>query len=169
MMSPPLDNSQGRQRRAWHDITSFGQHTQKAKSCVAFHHRPWTSHTVGRRRAWHDITTLGQHTWSNNVERGMPSSRLASTHGRTASGVACHHHLWESKTVKRRQAWHEITALGLHRWSNDVGCGMKSQPLESTHGRTMPGVACHQHPWTAHTIERRRVRHDIIFLLLHAR
>ena len=111
-------------RRSWHDITSVGQHTRLATSCVAFHHRPWTAHTVERHRAWHDITTLGQHTWSNNVERGMLSSHLASTHIRTTSGVACHHHLWASQTVEQRKAWHEIIALGLHAQSNDIERGM---------------------------------------------
>ena len=135
MTSPPLECTHARQRRAWHHITALGQHTQKATSCVAFHHRPLTSHTVGRRRAWRDITTLGQHTWSNNVERGMPSSRLASTHDRTASGMACHHYHWESQTVKRRHAWHEITALGLHAQLEDVGRGITSPPLDSTEGR----------------------------------
>ena len=151
-------------RQAWHDVTSLGQHSRSATSCVAFHHRPWTSHTVGRRKAWHDITTLGHHTWLNNVERAMPSSRLASTHDRTSSGMACHHHLWAAQTVERRQAWHEITAIGLHRRSDDVGCGMTSLPLDSTHSRMMLGVAWHHRPLTAHTVERRRGWHDIAVL-----
>ena len=36
MTSPPLDNTHGRQRRAWHDdITTLGEHTQSATSAVA--------------------------------------------------------------------------------------------------------------------------------------
>ena len=48
----------------------------------------------------------------------MPSSPLGSTHGR------------------QRQAWHDITALGQHTRSNDVGRGMTSPSLECTHGWT---------------------------------
>ena len=88
MTSPPLDSTHGRQRRAWHDITTLGKHTRSATSWLTCHHRPWTAHTVRRRRAWHDITFLGKHTWSNDVVRGMPSSPLCSTHARTTSSIA---------------------------------------------------------------------------------
>ena len=92
--------------------------------------------THGRkRRAWHAITVLGQHTRSDNVGRDMPSPPLDSTHGRTTSGVACHHRLWAAHTVERRRPWHAIIAFGHHAWSNDVGHGMTSPPLDSTHGR----------------------------------
>ena len=81
----------------------------------------------------------------------MPSSRLGSTHGRTTSGVACHHHLWAAQTVKRRRAWHEITALGLHARSDDVGRGMTSPTLDSTHGQQRGAcndiTALGQHTW----------------------
>ena len=65
----------------------------------------------------------------------MPSSPLDNTHGRMTSGVVCHHHLWATQTVERRRAWHAITALGLHARSDNVGHGMTSSPLDSTHGR----------------------------------
>ena len=78
-------------RRAWHAIIPFG-----------------LADEVRQRRAWHAIITLGlqtrsndvrrempsaplQHRQPNGVGRGMPSSPLGSTDGRTASGVACHH------------------------------------------------------------------------------
>ena len=35
----------------------------------------------------------------------------------------------------RCRAWHDITALGLHARSDDIGRGMTSPPLESTHSR----------------------------------
>ena len=35
MISPPLDSTHGRQRRAWHDITALGQHTWLATSGMA--------------------------------------------------------------------------------------------------------------------------------------
>ena len=80
MTSPPLDSTHNWQRQAWHDITALGQHTRsdyvghgmksppldsthgRTTSGVTFHHRLWTTHTVGRRGAWHNITALRKHT-----------------------------------------------------------------------------------------------------------
>ena len=121
--------------RAWHDITALGQHSRSYDVGLGMTTPPLDITDGGQRRVWHDITTLRQNTLSNDVGRGMPSSHLGSTHGRTTSGVACHHHLWDAQTVERRRTWHEITALGLHRRSDDVRCGMTSLPLDSTHGR----------------------------------
>ena len=146
-------------RRAWHDIIALGQHTRsnyvrrgmpssplgrkngRTTSGVACHHSPWTAHTVVRQRAWHDITVIGQHTRSNDVGRGMTSPPLDSTHGRTTSGVTCHHLLWTTHSVKRHQVWHAIITVGQHTRSNDVGCVITSPPLDSTHGRTTSGVS----------------------------
>ena len=153
---------------------------------MACYHRPWAAHTVERRRAWHAIIALGRQTRSNDVKRDMPSPPLDSTHGRTMSGVACHHRLWTPHTVKRRRAWHASIAFGQHTierrpaWhditsfgqptrSNDVKRDMPSPPLESTHGRTTSGVACRHHLWAAQTVERRRTWYDMIALGLHAR
>ena len=77
------------------------------------------------------------------------------------SGKACHHHLWAAQSVELRRAWNEITALGLHRRSDDVGCDMTSSPLDSTHDRTTSGVACHHRLWVAHTIKQRQAWNDI--------
>ena len=125
-----------KRHRAWHAIIAFGKHKGSnnvgccmpssplgsthggTTSGVAFHHHLWTTHTVG------------------NVGCGMPLSPLDSTHGRTTSGVACHHLLWEAHTVEQRRAWHAIITFGHHIQSNDVGRGMPSLPLGSTHGRT---------------------------------
>ena len=100
-----------------------------------------------QRRAWQAITALGQHIRLNAFGCGMPSSPFGSTHSRTTSGVACHHHLWAAQMVKRRQAWnaiiafrlahtvgrrrawHAIVALGRQTRSNDVRRGMPSSPL----------------------------------------
>ena len=149
-------------------------------SGVACHHRLWAAktverrptwhaiiavglaHTVGRCQAWHAIIALGWKTQSNNVGCGMPSSPLDSTHGRTTLGVACHHRLWAAHTIERHRAWHDITSHGQHTRSNDVGRGMPSSPLDSTHGRTTSGVACHHRHWEAHTVERRSTWHAII-------
>ena len=131
----------GRQHRAWHDITAFGQHTHSGTtSGVAFHHRLWAAHMVKQLWAWHDITSFGQHTRSN-VGRSMPSPPLDSTHSQTMSGVACHHRPWTAHSVERHRAWHDITALGQHTRSNDVRRGITSQPLDYSHGQTMSGVA----------------------------
>ena len=159
MTSPSLDSTHDRQCRAWHDITTLGLHTRSnnvgrrmhslpmghtdslTASGIACHHRPWTTNTVERRRVWHDIIAFEQHTQLNDVGRGMLSSPLGSTHGRMTLGVACHHRLWAAQMVERRRAWHEITALGLHRRSDNVGCGMTSSPLDCTHSRTTSGMA----------------------------
>ena len=124
MTSLPLDSTHGR-----------------TTSSVACHHRLWATHTIERHRAWNAIITFGQHTRSNDVGCGITSPPLHNTHNRTTSGVARHNRLWEAHTVRRRQAWHAITALGQHTWSDDVGCGITSPPLDSTHGRTTSGVA----------------------------
>ena len=81
----------------------------------------------------------------------MTSPLLDSTHGRTTSGVACHHCLWAPHTVERHRAWHNITAIGHHTRS------------------ATSGVACHHRPWTALTVERRRAQHDIIAFGQHTR
>ena len=119
---------------------------------MACHHRPWTANMVERRRVWHAITAFRQHTRSNDVGRGMPSSPLGSTHGRTTSGVECHHSPWTTHTI------------------GNVGRGMTSPHLDSTHGlqsrawhaditalgqhtrSPTSGVALHHRPWTAHTL-----------------
>ena len=125
MTSPPLDSTDNRQRRACHDITAIGQHT------------------VRRRRAWHNITALGKHTRLDYVRRGMTSPPLYNTHGRTSSGVACHHHHWGTHTIERRLAGHAIIAHGRQTRSNDVRRDMPSPHLDNTHCRTTSGVACH--------------------------
>ena len=71
------------------------------------------------------------------------------------------HNPWTTHTVRRRRAWHDITALGRHARSDDVGRGMTSPPLDSTHSRMTSGVACHHRLWEAHTIERRWAWQDI--------
>ena len=139
----------------------------RTTSGVACHHRLWAAQTVERCRAWHAIIALGRQTRSNDVRRGMPSLPLGSTEGWTASGIACHHHLLPAYTVERRCAWHAIIAFGQHTRSNDVRRDMPSPPLESTHGRTTSGVACHHRHWAAQTVEQRRAWHDITALGQH--
>ena len=137
---------------AWHTITALGQHTRsdyvgsgmtsppldrthfQTTSGVACRHRLWTAHMVERRRAWHAIIAFRQHTRSNDVVRGMPPLPFGSRNGRTTLGEAFHHRHWTIRTVIRRRAWHDITALELHARSDDIGRGMTSPHLDSTHG-----------------------------------
>ena len=146
---------------------------------MACHHRLWAAHTVQQCRAWHAIIASGQHTRSNDVRRGMPSSPLDSTNdqttscvacyhrlwtrsqSRSASGLACHHLPWTENTVERRWAWHAIIAFGQHTWSNDVGRGMTSPPVDSTRGRTTSSVACHHRLWAAQMVKQLRAWHAI--------
>ena len=107
MPASPLDSTHTVERRwAWNNITAFGQHTRsknvgrdmpsplfdstfrRTSSGVACHHRRWAAHMVKRCQVCHDITTLGLHARSDDVEHGMTSPPLDSTHGRTTSGVA---------------------------------------------------------------------------------
>ena len=124
---------------------------------------------VERRRTWHAIIAFGHHTQSNDVECGIPLSPLSSTHGRTTSGVACHHRLWEAQKDEQRRAWLDITAPRLHTRSDYVRRGMTSPPMDSTHDRTMSGVAFHHRLWAAHTITRGWAGHDITAFGQHTR
>ena len=108
-------------------------------------------------------------TRSKDVGRGMTSPPLDSTHGRTTSGVACHHRLWAAYTVERRRAWQASIAFGQHTRSKDVERGMTSPPLDSAHGRTTSGATCHHRLWKAHTVERSRAWHAIITFGQHTR
>ena len=109
----------------------------------------------------------------------MPSSHFRSSHDRTTSGMAFHHRLSAAQTVERRKAWHSIIAFGLAHivgrcrawhaiialgrktWSNDIGLGITSLPLDSTHGRTTSGVASNRRLLVAHMVERHRTWHAI--------
>ena len=148
--------------RAWQAINALRRQIGRTTSGLACHHRLWAAHTVERLWAWNHITAFGQHTWSNDIECGMPSLPLGSTHGRMTLGVACHHSPWTTNTIEQRRALHSITAFGQYARSNDVRCDMPSWPLDSTHGRTTSSVACHHSPWTANMVKRRRARHAII-------
>ena len=156
-------------RRAWHVIIALGWQTRsnnvrcdmpsppldsshsQTTSSVAFYYRLWAAHTVYLRRVWHAIIAFGKSKKLNDVGSGMPSSHMGSPHSGTTSGIACHHHLWAAQTVERRRAWHEITALGLHRRSDDVGCGMTSLAFNR------------------HTVERLWAWHDITAVGQHTR
>ena len=152
MPSYPLDGKHGRttsgmtchhrlwtthtveQCRVWLYITALGLHAWsddigRGMTSPPFDstHGRMTSGEARHHRLW-------QHTRSDYVGRGMTSPPLDSTHGQTTSGVAFHHRLWAAHMVKRRWAWHDITAFGKHTRSNDVGRDMPSPPLDNTLG-----------------------------------
>ena len=102
-------------RRAWQAIITIGQNIWSDGDGRGMPSWRWTAHTVKRRQEWHAIIAFGKHTWSNIVGRGMPSKPLGSTHGRTTSGVACHHRPLTANTVERCRPWHAIIAFGQHR------------------------------------------------------
>ena len=133
------------------------------------HHRFWTSHSVKQCRAWHAIIDLGRQTRSNDVGHGMTSPPLDGTNGRMTSGMVGHHRPWAAQMVERRRAWHAIIAFRQHTRWNDVGHGIASLPLESTHGRTTSGVKCHHHFWKAHIVKRRWALYAIIAFGQHTR
>ena len=91
----------------------------------------------------------------------MPSSPLDTTHDQTTSSVSFYYLLWAAHTVKLRRAWHAIIAFGKQKQMNDVGRGMQTSPLGSTHGQTTSGVACQHRLWATHMVERHRAWHDI--------
>ena len=132
------------------------------------HHRFWTTHPVERCRTWHAINAFGQHTRLIDVERGLTSPPLDSTHGRTTSDVKCHHRFSTAHTVEGRRAWHADIAFGKQSRSNNVERGMPTSLLGSTNSRTTSGVACHNRLWASQTVERRWAWHEITFLELHA-
>ena len=82
--------------------------------------------------AWHEIIAISKHTRSNDVGRGMPSQPLDGKHGRTTSGMTCHHRLWTAHTVERRRLCYAIIVFGQHKRSNDAGRCMTSPPLDNT-------------------------------------
>ena len=79
---------------------------------------------------------LGLNKRSNNISRNMPSSPLRSTYGRIFLGVECPHVPWATHTVGRHCAFHAIITLGKHTISDEVGRGMPSSAMGSSHGRT---------------------------------
>ena len=81
----------------------------------------------------------------------MTSAPLDCTHGQ--------HH----------RAMHDIATFGRHTRSDDVGRGMQSSPLGSTHCRTTSDLACHYSPWTANNVLRRQAWHAIISFGQHKR
>ena len=70
-------------------------------------------------------------------------------HGRTTSGVTCHHCLWTAHTIERCRA------------------GIPSSPLDSTHSRMTSGVIFHHRLSTTHTVGLRRAWNDITALVQH--
>ena len=130
-------------RREWQHITALDSTHGRTTSGVVCHHSLWVAHTVERHWAWHSIIALGRQTRLNKFERCKPSAPLENIDDQTMSGVACHHGPRTTHTAERCWALHAIIALGQHTRSDDNERGMISQSLDSTHGQTTSGVACH--------------------------
>ena len=147
-----------------------------------------TIHRFRQRRVWHVIISLGQHTRSDDSGRGILSSPLDCTYDQKTLGFAMlssplgNIHSQTTSCVKfpycpldithgqMTSMWHAIIAFGLHTRKYDVGSGMTSSNLCSTHDRmtlavVMPssplectqepmtlGVKCYYHPRTGNTI-----------------
>ena len=153
---------------AFHHHVLEAHTVERRQACyaiIAFEQHKWSNNiernmtlppldcTHGRTTSrWHAIIVFRQHTRSDDVGLDKPSSHLGSIHGRMTSGVACHHRVWEAHTVERHRAWHDITALGLHSRSDDVGRDMPSSRLDSIHGRTRRAwhaiITFGQHKWS---------------------
>ena len=67
-------------------------------------------------------------------------------------------------TDERRRAWHDITSLGLHARSDDVGCGMTSPPMDSTHDRQCRAWHAISALGLAYTVGQRQAWYAIIAL-----
>ena len=78
---------------------------------MACQYRPWTTYTVRQNWTLHVIIAIEPIIWSDDVERGIPSSPLdntqsdyigrdmpsrsmGSTHARKTSGIACQNPPW---------------------------------------------------------------------------
>ena len=142
-------------------LSSTDSHT---RSSVACHHRPRAVNIVRKCRAFHAIIALGQHTRSNDIGRGLSSSRLEIIHGQMTSHVACFHRPWAAHASGRNREWNARMDLGQHARSDDIGHGVPLSPLEITYCRTTSGVICHHRPLAARTVRRRRASHAIISL-----
>ena len=77
---------------------------------------------------------------------------LEKVHDHTTSGLACHHLPCEAYTVEKRQAWHDIIALGQHTQSEGGKHDKPSSPLNKKHDRTILNFACLHRHWIAHII-----------------
>ena len=66
---------------------------------MACHHRLLKAHTVARCLAWHAIIALVLQIEINDIERGISSPPVDSTHGRKILSVANHHRPLKAHTI----------------------------------------------------------------------
>ena len=71
---------------AWSLSSTHGRTTLS----VAFHHLPWTAHTIGLRWVWHSIIALGQHTLRQR-RAWHPIIALGKHTQLDDIGIACYH------------------------------------------------------------------------------
>ena len=103
-----------------------------AEECLS---SPWTTYTIRRCLAW------------------ITSYPLDSTHAQSTSIMACHHIPLTLHMIGQSLFCHALITLGLHTRTDYVKHVMAWWSLECTHGQTTSSMACHQLPWTTHTVE----------------
>ena len=70
----------------------------------------------------------------------MPLAPLENIHNQATSGIACDHRFWTSHTIGLHQLWHDIMSLEKKIFSENVGGGMPSSPLDNIQCPTTSGV-----------------------------
>ena len=144
-----------RRHQVWHSIVSLGLHTRSGNVERGMPKYP-LDNTHGQTILGTTYSiALGQDTRSDKVGHCIISYPMDDTHSLKKSGMTCIHGPWTVHTDGRCQAWHAIMVLRLITRSDDVGRGMPSLILGTTHDRTMLGMAFHHSPWTTHMIGRR--------------
>ncbi|TMW81743.1 hypothetical protein EJD97_008050 [Solanum chilense] len=173
--------------RPWIEIHS------RTTTGMACNHGPWPAHAVDqywrgrpslflesihrvrRRREWHAIISLRHHTQLEDVARGMLSSLLDCTHGRTMLGMAMlssplgstHSTTMSARVVGLCRAWHDIIAIVQHTLLDNVRRDVPYSLLDNTHGGTMSGMSCNHQTCIAYTVGRRRAWDAIMTLGKH--
>ena len=99
----------------------------------------------------------------------MLSLPLNCTERQMMSRVSCNYHLWKEHKVRRSKVFNAIITLVMNTQMNNVGRGILSPPVDSTHGWETSVMAWHDRPWTAHTVGRRRAWNEITALGQHTR
>ena len=84
------------------------------------------------------------------------------------SRMPFNYYLWKAHRVRLRKALNAIITLVMNTRISNVGRGIPSSPVDSTHGWETSVVACHYRPWTAHTVGQHRASPAIIELGQHS-
>ena len=94
---------------------------------------------------------------------------MDNIHCHTILGVRCYHLPWKEYRIGRCRALHVLIAFGYHTLSEDVGRGMPTCPMGSTHGWMISGMGCHHSLWKTYMTGRDRQCYAIIAIGKHTR